>query len=116
VPTEGVVTKILAEPHHSFNHVKVQIADGAMSGFATDLLDRADPQYALTYYTDQEIPNYYRLAEEYRVCDRWHCAHPGPTYPNRWATLTGTIPQLENLDVDDRRLGFLRNATIFGQR
>ncbi|MDQ3565448.1 MAG: hypothetical protein M3436_15420 [Pseudomonadota bacterium] len=108
------VTQIRADPHHSFSHVKVQIADGAMSGFATDLLGRGDPQFALSYYTDRQIPNYYKLAEEYRVCDRWHCAHPGPTFPNRWATLTGTSPQLENFDVDDRRLGFLRNATIFG--
>jgi phospholipase C len=107
------VTQITVDPHHSFNRVKAQIAEGAMSGFAADLLDRGDPQFALTYYTDQQIPNYYRLAAAHMVCDQWYCAHPGPTYPNRWATLTGTIPQVENFDVDDPRLGFMRDATIF---
>ena len=107
------VMQIPVDPHHAFSHTKIQVADGAMSGFAADLIDRGDPQFALSYYTDQQIPNYYRLAAVHAVCDRWFCAHPGPTYPNRWATLTGTIPQVENFHVDDPRLGFMRDVTIF---
>lgn len=107
------VTQIPVEPHHEYSHVQRQVADGAMSGFAADLIDVGDPQFALTYYTDQQIPNYYRIAGAHKVCDHWYCAHPGPTYPNRWAELTGMIPQLENYDVDDPKLGFMRERTIF---
>jgi phospholipase C len=107
------ITQISVSPNHSFDHVKAQIADGAMSGFAADLLPIGDPQLALTFYTENDIPNHYQLAQSHMVCDQWFAAHPGPTYPNRWATLQGAIPGLNNLDIDDPQLGFMRDPTIF---
>jgi phospholipase C len=106
-------TQIPVSPFHAFAHVKAQIADGAMSGFAADLLPIGDPQFALTFYTEADIPSHYKLAQSQMVCDQWFAAHPGPTYPNRWATLEGAIPGLDNLDVDDPQLGFMREPTIF---
>ena len=105
--------QIPIDPFHSTAHVAIQIADGAMSGFAQDVLPRGEPQTPLTYYTREHIPNYYTLAEQYLVCDQWFAAHPGGTYPNRWAALGGTMPEVNNIHVDDPRLGFLRDATIF---
>jgi phospholipase C len=107
------VLQIQSDPYHSTDHVKIQVADGAMSGFAQDVLPRGEAQTALTYYTRNELPNFYRLADEYLVCDQWFCAHPGGTYPNRWATLGATMPSLKNIHVDDPLLGFIRDATIF---
>jgi phospholipase C len=107
------LTQIRTDPFHGTAHVKAQIADGAMSGFASDLHTKGDPQLALTYYTQEELSNIYKLAADFMVCDRWFAAHPGGTYPNRWATLGGTMPELKNLDVDDPRLGFIRDGTIF---
>jgi phospholipase C len=114
LPAERIY-QIPAEPYHEYAHVKLQIDDGKMDGFAQDLLPISDPQFALTYYTDTEIPNYYRMAERHLVCDQWYCAHPGSTHPNRWATLTGSIRQLDNIAIDDRQLGFLREKTIFDE-
>jgi phospholipase C len=31
------------------------------------------------------------LAEEFLICQRWFAAHPGPTFPNRFYTLTGRL-------------------------
>jgi len=106
------------EPHYP---VPFQIGDGSdetagsggMGGFARDLLRRCDsPQLAMTVYGEAELPVYYKLADEFCVCDRWFCAHPGPTWPNRFATIMGSIPELDNFEIDDPRIGFLRERSI----
>jgi phospholipase C len=136
----GMGTQIPVSPnHHYFEHgedhlhptmlegplhypVPFQIGDGTdetagsggMAGFARDLLRRSDsPQLAMTMYGEAELPVYYRLADEFCVCDRWFCAHPGPTWPNRFATIMGSIPELDNFEIDDPRIGFLEHRTIF---
>jgi phospholipase C len=119
----GLDTAIYVSPHHSFSHVRFQMGggdeasagSGAMDGFTRDIMDRTDaPQIVMSYYTEGDLPTYYRLADEFMVCDHWFCAHPGATFPNRWATLNGTIPEIDNLKIDDPRLGFLEDRTIFG--
>ncbi|ACG74540.1 phosphoesterase [Anaeromyxobacter sp. K] len=137
----GMGTQIPVSPsHHYFEHgedhvhtggvdtgeahypVPFQIGDGtdatagsgAMAGFARDLLRRTDsPQLAMTMYGEADLPVYYKLADEFCVCDRWFCAHPGPTWPNRFATILGSIPELDNFEIDDPRIGFLRQRSIF---
>jgi phospholipase C len=106
-------TRIPVSPHHGYTHVMRQIARGAMTGFAADLADRGDQYYAMSYYTDSELPVYDELSRSYVVCDRWFAAHPGPTFPNRFATVMGSIPELENLEISDPRLGWIPNGTIF---
>jgi phospholipase C len=111
------VTAIYPGPEHGFSRVKGQVADGQMSGFAQDYEDRYPDdgigQWVLTYYTDKELPTYYRLAADYAVCDHWFASHPGSTWPNRWVTMSGSTPFLENPDVGDPAIGFLHQTTIF---
>ena len=115
-------TAIPVSPAHDFVSVSFQIGDGSeagrssgdMMGFAADLHNRTDsPQLALTVYGQQELPIHYALADEFCVCDRWFAAHPGPTFPNRFATIMGRIPELENFENDDPRIGFLKDRNIF---
>jgi len=117
-------TAIPTEPRHSYKPVRFQIGDGSgkeeglgtgdMNGFARDLYNRSDsPQFAMTMYGERHLPVYYRLADEFCVCDRWFCAHPGPTWPNRFATLMGRIPQLDNFKIDDPIIGFIKDQSIF---
>ena len=137
----GMGTQIPVSPsHHYFEHegghihpgeeshpgelhypVPFQIGDGteetagsgAMNGFARDLMRRCDsPQLAMTVYGESDLPVYYKLADDFCVCDRWFCAHPGPTWPNRFATIMGSIPELDNFEIDDPRIGFLRQRSI----
>ena len=108
-------TRIPLSPNHDFEPVERQIADGAMSGFAQDFEDR-HPGFAelvMTFYNGDDLRVYDQLAANYSVCDHWYCAHAGPTFPNRFVTLTGLTPALDNFAVDDPVLGFLFERTIF---
>ena len=85
-----------------------------MTGFARDLNRRSDsPQIATSVYSEAEVGVHYKLADEFCTCERWFAAHPGPTFPNRFATLMGRIPQLENFENDDPRIGYLKDRNIF---
>jgi phospholipase C len=109
------ITQIPLSPRHDFKPVERQINDGAMSGFGQDFEDR-HPGFAelvMTFYTADELKVYDRLAADYCVCDHWYCAHAGPTFPNRFVTLSGSTPALDNFAVDDPILGFLPERTIF---
>jgi phospholipase C len=109
------VTAIQVCPHHNYDHVLEQIADGAMSGFAADVDDilQNAGDFVMTYYTEKHLPTYYGLARSFAICDRWFAAHPGGTWPNRWATLSGTTPSLYNPHVDNPDLAYIRGNTIF---
>jgi phospholipase C len=113
----GSVTAIYPGPEHGFDHVARQVAGGAMSGFAQDYEERYPDdgigQWVLTYYTDHELPVYYDLAAHYAVCDHWFASHPGPTWPNRWTTLSGGTPFTDNPPVTNKVIGFLPYGTIF---
>jgi phospholipase C len=43
------------------------------------------------YYTRNDIPLHYALADAFTICDAYHCSVMGPTWPNRLHTMTGTI-------------------------
>ena len=109
------VTQIMVSPEHGFDHVRAQVNNGSMDGFARDLATKAFNQYelAMVYYTAAELPVYDWLAANYCVADHWFAAHAGSTWPNRWATISGTTPVLDNFSIDDPRLGFMNEATIF---
>lgn len=109
---------ISVDPYHGTEHVLAQINGGRMDGFSRDIMTKPDPidrrpQVPMTYYDEADHPFFYYLAENYMVCDMWFAAHPGGTYPNRWATLSGTMPELKNFPPDDRRMGYIKTPTIF---
>ena len=108
-------TKIRHGPDHGHTHVLAQVAGGNMSGFAQDYETGfpGEGNRVLTYYTGDDLYAYDPLASSYGICDHWFSAHPGPTWPNRWITMSGTTPTVENFAVDDPRLGFMEGATIF---
>jgi phospholipase C len=115
-------TAIPVSPRHSYHPVQFQIGDGTadgrstgdMLGFARDLYLRSDsPQLACTIYGEEELPVHYRLADEFLTCERWFSAHPGPTWPNRFAMVMGSSPDLDNFEVDDPRIGYLKGRTIY---
>jgi phospholipase C len=42
------------------------------------------------YFTREDLPFYYALADAFTVCDAYHCSLFGPTDPNRMYLFTGT--------------------------
>jgi phospholipase C len=63
------------------------------------------------YYTRQDLPVQYLLADAFTICDRYFCSVLGPTLPNRLYWLSATIdpdgqyggPELESPFVDPIR-------------
>jgi phospholipase C len=84
------------EPDHSFESVKAQMADGMMHFVSDYAKNKAgeDPEklkIIMGYYGAEQLPTYDMLAREFAVCDHWFCPHPGPTWPNRFVTITGDL-------------------------
>ncbi|SEN24423.1 phosphocholine-specific phospholipase C [Actinacidiphila rubida] len=53
--------------------------------------DGANGPYVMGYYTRDDIPFQFALAEAFTVCDNYFCSVMGPTWPNRLYWMTGTI-------------------------
>ena len=96
-------TNIIYDPPHGASSVKMQIEDRS-SGFVSTFVDHAHPDAAhngmvMGYYTGADLPVYDLLATRYAVCDRYFCSLPGPTWPNRLYSLTGTSDNEVNNDI-----------------
>jgi phospholipase C len=50
-----------------------------------------DGPYTMGYFTRGDIPFHYALADAFTICDNYHCSVMGPTNPNRYMWMTGTI-------------------------
>ena len=62
------------------------------------------------YYTREDIPFHYALADAFTVCDQYFCSTPNQTHPNRMYLMTGMVdptgagggPLLDNNDQVDK--------------
>jgi phospholipase C len=91
------------------------------AGFVENFRRRAGtlaPEDVLGFYGPKDLPFSAFLAEHYGFSDRYFCAHPGPTLPNRMLSLAGDVqhdragtPILDNNDGDNFSLS--RAATIY---
>jgi phospholipase C len=45
--------------------------------------------FTMSYYERQDIPFHFALAENFTICDGYHCSLLGPTWPNRMFLMTG---------------------------
>jgi phospholipase C len=68
--------------------------NGKMDAWMTTHLAAEGPgiaPYLMGYYTRDDIPFHYALADAFTVLDHYHCAVIGDTGPNRHMWLSGTI-------------------------
>ena len=78
-----------APQHQSWN-------DGKMNAFV-DVHSRraydgpAQGPLVMGYFTREDLPFYYSLADAFTICDAYHCSVIGPTMPNRLYSLSATI-------------------------
>ena len=63
-----------------------------MGGFVDYQKNSADKNYCnvMGGFPPEKVPVATALAQEYAIMDRFFAAHPGPTWPNRMFTLSGT--------------------------
>ncbi|MDQ1535063.1 MAG: phospholipase [Actinomycetota bacterium] len=83
------------DPDHSYEGGRVQYNNGACDGF---LLGRND-QYAIGYYTDDDLPFYGNAAPYWTTCDRYFAAIMAATYPNRFYMHSAQTDRLHNGDL-----------------
>jgi len=62
--------------------------------------------YCMGYYTREDIPFQFALAEAFTICDAYHCSILGPTWPNRMYWMTGMV------DPEGRHGGPIINNTF----
>ncbi|WP_034091872.1 alkaline phosphatase family protein [Streptacidiphilus albus] len=53
--------------------------------------DGVNGPYVMGYYTREDIPFQFALAESFTICDNYFCSVQGPTWPNRLYWMTGSI-------------------------
>ena len=67
--------------------------DGAMNNWLPAHLsaDGVNGPYTMGYYTSDDIPFQFALAENFTICDNYHCSVLGPTWPNRLMHMSAWI-------------------------
>ena len=69
------------DPDHSYEGGRVQLNHGACDGF---LRSGDNDEFAIGYYTDEDLDFYRRAAPYWTVCDHYFAATMAETYPNRF--------------------------------
>lgn len=76
------------DPPHGHRSSVLQFNGGANDGFVRAYAERTrDPEElarVMGYYAREDLPASYGLADAFTLCQRWHCALLGPTWPNRF--------------------------------
>ena len=104
-PLVGVAAPVL-EPRPMDNWVPTHRPPTAQHG-----------PFTMGYYTRDDLPFHYALADAFTVCDSYFCSVMGPTHPNRVMAISGTIDPDGTLGgpvVDNRAKGF--RWTTYPQR
>ena len=80
---------------HSWPAEHASCNGGAMDAFVSTHTSKeyegALGTNTMGYFTRDDIPFYYELAENFTICDHYFCSVLGPTHPNRLMAISGTI-------------------------
>ncbi len=80
------------DPDHSYDGGRTQYDGGLCDGFRKG----GNDDYALGYYTAQDIPFHAALVKQFTICDHWFCSFLGPTFPNRMYTHAAGTDRIDN--------------------
>jgi phospholipase C len=91
--THSTSAQNLPSNSHSWGPQHSSYDKGAMDGFVTAHLeaDGITGEYSMAYFTRDDIPFHWALADAFTICDGYHCSVLGPTWPNRLYLMTGQI-------------------------
>ena len=65
--------------------------DSCVQVHTSSTYEGTDGAMTMGYYTRDDLPFYYALADAFTLCDGYHCSILGPTHPNRLMANSGTI-------------------------
>jgi phospholipase C len=96
--TTSTSAQALPSTSHSWLPQHDSWNNGAMNGFVTarlntsiDDYDGLAAQYSMAYFTRNDVPFQWALADAFTICDGYHSSVLGPTWPNRLYLMTGQI-------------------------
>jgi phospholipase C len=72
------------------NHTWPVTHDTFNNGRSDQWIPNKTPE-TMVYYTRDDLPFYYQLADAFTVCDEYHASVISSTFPNRFMYMTGTI-------------------------
>jgi phospholipase C len=81
------------DPDHSYEGARVEWNGGACDGW---LRAGANDLYSIGYYTQADLPFLGQAAPAFTTCDRFFASLLGPTFPNRFYSLSGVTDRLAN--------------------
>jgi phospholipase C len=93
--THSTSAQKLPSNSHSWGPQHDSWNNGAMNGFVSSRIlsyvDGVAGQYSMAYFTRDDVPFHWALADAFTICDGYHCSVLGPTWPNRLYLMTGQI-------------------------
>jgi phospholipase C len=81
------------DPDHSFEGGRIQLNDGKCDGF---LRSGENDEFAIGYYTDEDLAFYGKAAPYWTTCDRYFSAIMAETYPNRFYQHAAQTDRIHN--------------------
>ncbi|GBQ90769.1 phospholipase C [Acetobacter nitrogenifigens DSM 23921 = NBRC 105050] len=105
LPTQTTSAQCMIDLDHNWAPTHAAINKGW-----NDQWPRHKKDMTMGYYTREDIPFHYALADAFTTCDNWFCSTPTQTHPNRYYLMTGMVdptgagggPVLDNVDWVDR--------------
>lgn len=81
------------DPDHSYAGGRVEYDGGACDGW---LRAGSNDDYAIGYYTDDDLAFFNKAADDWTVCDRYFSSILAPTFPNRFYLHAAQTDRLDN--------------------
>lgn len=91
--TRRTSAQLLRPLSHAWKALHASWNGGRMDGWIPvhRAINGGDAPLTMGYFTREDLPFYYALADAFTVCDGYHASIMGPTHPNRFYLMTGTI-------------------------
>ncbi len=107
--------------NHAWEVAHAAYDNGKMDGFVW----AEGSSYAMGYYDDRDIPNYWEYARHFTLCDRFFSSLNGPSLPNHLYTVAaqsggmiqnpGTLKRVEEILDDPEGFSFASMVDLFGK-
>ncbi|MFT5680703.1 MAG: phospholipase C [Myxococcota bacterium] len=92
------------DPPHGWSSSHTQFNDGANDGFVSthdgsDVVESGETGWSMGYYTRDDLPVHYTLADHFCVPDRFFCSVMSSTWPNRLYAHTASSKGVTSNDL-----------------
>ena len=104
------------DPPHGWGDSHGQFNEGANDGFVREHQDRVGSEqgpWVMGYYTREDLPAHYALADGFCVPDRFFCSVMSSTWPNRFYGHTGSSKGVKNNDLPEGGNGIYDQQSIY---